>query len=387
MSSNPVTLQKDKKLTNPLPQVRLPLPRKFIAPLIGAILYALLGWLTTIFPLAAAGDVNIRPGVVVPIFFGFAFGPWVGFFTGMAGNIMGDLLSGAVSFPVPVVSDSAFINFAMGTYLPWQLGNGLMGLIPGLARRFIPRFHKLKDHLLALGVAILGIVAGMGVASLLTVALGLDANFVFSQYFIPAVWSNTYNVIFALPVLLYNFEYFNTGAFKAFRSRFVRRLLFLILSAAGLPIVFLGLFLLQPDMGNPANSGQADILFKLLFTIIVTMLFVVVNASMMAQRLSSVMVSLTDAAQFMERDELSAGDIDKLKTTPGDDEISQLCRVFGQMAQETRQRQENMRRQIRQLHIQIDEKKTANQVASIMDTDYFQQLEQKIDTLRLNLRR
>jgi energy-coupling factor transport system substrate-specific component len=360
--------------------------KKLVAPLVGILLYASLNWLTTIFPLATAGDVNIRPGVVVPIFFGFAFGPAIGFLTGMGGNILGDLMSGVVAFPVATLTGNAFVDFAMGTFLPWQIGNGLMGMIPGFARRFVPQYNVIKDYLVAVGIAIVAIVIGMGTASWLTVALGvLDASFVFTQYFVPAVWSNIYNIVFLLPVLLYNFQNFDINAFKAFRSPFMRRLLFLLLSATALPIILLGLFLVQPDMAG-GSSEQGVILFKLLFTIILTMLFVVVNASMIAQRLSGVIVNLSDAAQLMEADSLSTDHIRALKATPGNDEISQLCRIFGQMAQETRVRQENMKRQIRQLHIKIDKSQTANEVASIVESDYFQQLESKVDQLRLSVK-
>jgi HAMP domain-containing protein len=307
-------------------------------------------------------------------------------FTGIAGNIMGDLLAGVVSFPVAPLTGNAFVDFAMGTFLPWQIGNGLMGMVPGFAGRFVPRYNTLRDYLFAMVVSIAAIGIGMGTASILTVALGvLDANFVFTQYFIPAMWSNIYNVIFLLPVLLYNFEHFDINALRAFRSRFMRRLLFLLLSAAGLPIILLGLFLVQPDMAS-GNSAQGLILFKLLFTIILTMLFVIVNASMIAQRLSGVIINLSDAAQLMEADQLSTDHIQELKETPGNDEISQLCRMFGQMAQETRLRQENMKRQIRQLHIKIDKSRTASEVASIVETDYFQQLERKVDELRVSVK-
>jgi hypothetical protein len=40
----------------------------------------------------------------------------------------------------------------------------------------------------------------------------------------------------------------------------------------------------------------------------------------------------------------------------------------------------------RQLHIKIDKKKTANEVANIVESDYFQQLERKVDELRLSLK-
>ncbi|MCA9971326.1 MAG: hypothetical protein KC425_13970 [Anaerolineales bacterium] len=360
--------------------------RKGVPMLVGALLYAGLVWLTTIFPLAAAGDVNIRPGVVVPIFFGFIWGPAVGFVTGMAGNLLGDLVSGVVSFPVAQLTDSAFVNLAMGTFLPWQIGNGLMGLVPGLARYVIREYNTARDYLAAIVTAILGIVVGMGAASLMTVGLGvLDATFVFSQYFVPAVWSNIYNTIFLLPILLYNFEHFDPGAFRAFRSRFMRRLLILILTSAGLPILLLGLFLIQPETGA-GTGGQGTFLAKLLFTIALTMLFVIVNASMVAQRLSRLIIQLSSAAQLMEKDELTQVHIRELKATPGNDEIGQLCRIFGQMAQETIQRQEAMRKQIRQLHIKIDKERTADQVATIIETDFFQQLEQKVEKLRTEVR-
>ena len=40
------------------------------------------------------------------------------------------------------------------------------------------------------------------------------------------------------------------------------------------------------------------------------------------------------------------------------------------------------RREIRDLHIQIDESKRARQVAEITDTDYFRELQQKARGLR-----
>ena len=45
-------------------------------------------------------------------------------------------------------------------------------------------------------------------------------------------------------------------------------------------------------------------------------------------------------------------------------------------------REERLRREIADLHIQVDESKRARQVAEIADTDYFQTLQDKARALR-----
>ena len=54
---------------------------------IGAALYAVITWAFNVWQIPGAGNVGIRPGIVIPMFFGIAFGPIVGFITGFVGNI------------------------------------------------------------------------------------------------------------------------------------------------------------------------------------------------------------------------------------------------------------------------------------------------------------
>ena len=42
---------------------------------IGAALYAVVTWAFNVWQIPGAGNVGIRPGVVIPMFFGIAFGP------------------------------------------------------------------------------------------------------------------------------------------------------------------------------------------------------------------------------------------------------------------------------------------------------------------------
>jgi CheY-like chemotaxis protein len=66
-----------------------------------------------------------------------------------------------------------------------------------------------------------------------------------------------------------------------------------------------------------------------------------------------------------------------------DDELGRLARVFAHMADEVRAREQRLRSQVRQLRIEINQSRTARQVAEITETDYFRDLLRKVDTLRV----
>ena len=89
--------------------------REVVFMAIGAALYGVLGWATSFIRIPGPFNTSIRPAVAIPMFFGAIFGPWVGFFSGFVGNVIIDLLSG------------------YGFSWNWSLGNGLLGLIAGLA--------------------------------------------------------------------------------------------------------------------------------------------------------------------------------------------------------------------------------------------------------------
>ena len=89
--------------------------REVVFMAIGAALYGVLGWATAIARLPGQVNVSARPAVAILMLFGGVFVPVVGFFTGLVGNIIIDLLSG------------------YGFSWNWSLANGLVGLIAGLA--------------------------------------------------------------------------------------------------------------------------------------------------------------------------------------------------------------------------------------------------------------
>lgn len=63
--------------------------REVVFAAIGAALYGVLSWVTNFLALPAAGNLSLRPAVAIPMFFGIAFGPIVGFLTGQWGIFWG----------------------------------------------------------------------------------------------------------------------------------------------------------------------------------------------------------------------------------------------------------------------------------------------------------
>jgi DNA-binding response OmpR family regulator len=64
------------------------------------------------------------------------------------------------------------------------------------------------------------------------------------------------------------------------------------------------------------------------------------------------------------------------------DELGQLARVFQRMADEIYLREQRLKQQMQELRIVIDEVKKTSQIAEITGTEYFQNLQQKVQRLR-----
>jgi hypothetical protein len=110
--------------------------RQVVWMAIGAALYAVFSWLFngTVFVVPSLSQVAIRPAIAIPMFFGYAFGPVVGFFSGAVGNVFGDALTG------------------FGLSPQWSIGNGLVGLIAGLPMLFADKKKSLNTVLVSGGV-------------------------------------------------------------------------------------------------------------------------------------------------------------------------------------------------------------------------------------------
>jgi len=110
--------------------------REVVYMAIGAALYAIFSYLFngTVFVVPSVSQVALRPAIVFPMFFGYVFGPVVGFFTGAVGNMFGDALTG------------------FGLSPQWSIGNGLVGFVAGLHWVFADKKNVLKTVFTAAAV-------------------------------------------------------------------------------------------------------------------------------------------------------------------------------------------------------------------------------------------
>jgi len=112
--------------------------REVVYMAIGAALYAIFSYLFngTVFIVPSVSQVSLRPAIVIPMFFGYFFGPVVGFFTGAVGNMFGDALTG------------------FGLSPQWSIGNGLVGFITGMVWLFSDKKKSINTVLWVSGVLV-----------------------------------------------------------------------------------------------------------------------------------------------------------------------------------------------------------------------------------------
>lgn len=118
--------------------------REVVYMAIGAALYAIFSYLFngTVFVVPSVSQVALRPAIVIPMFFGYAFGPVVGLFSGAVGNMFGDALTG------------------FGLSPQWSVGNGLIGMISGMHMLF-PSRKRSMDLVLAISGVLTLLFAGV----------------------------------------------------------------------------------------------------------------------------------------------------------------------------------------------------------------------------------
>jgi energy-coupling factor transport system substrate-specific component len=164
--------------------------RTIVYAAIGAALYGIL--LVAQIPIPGS-TVSIRPAFALVPFFGYAFGPVVGFFTGTVGNAIGDQISG----------------WGALTSWNWSLANGLVGLIAGLAPLYLARWvnGNLRDR--AIGGAVAGAIAVViGFLLVFTdrILQKYDFSTVLTTEYLPVIVGDLIATVILVPILVYAWE-------------------------------------------------------------------------------------------------------------------------------------------------------------------------------------
>ena len=267
--------------------------RELAASIVGIGLYMVVTWFTGFAQLSAGLGVEIRPSIVIPIVFGFAYGPMVGFLVGALGNTAADqILYGSFT--------------AVGN---WQRASGLSAGAVRAVPQVLPKLVRPGHRVV---VSALGILIGMGFAAFSSMAVcseqfALDSCFVVPTTFndawttfVPAAQANIITAVILVPVLLYNMARLDLQNVNWSRSGLLWRFIVVVTISAALPIALLGFFLLQDISGADTGTTDTIMLVRIGGTIVVTLLFTVANATLVAQELNRPLLQLAESARKME---------------------------------------------------------------------------------------
>jgi energy-coupling factor transport system substrate-specific component len=165
--------------------------RVIVYSAIGAALYGVL--LVFQIPIPGTTAVSVRPAFALVPFFGYAFGPIVGLFTGLVGNAIGDQISG----------------WGALTSYNWSIANGLVGLIAGLAPMYLAGMmaKSLANRAAAGAIAgAIAVVVGFLAVFYDIVKDQMDFNAVLSEEYIPVIVGDLIATIILVPILVYAWE-------------------------------------------------------------------------------------------------------------------------------------------------------------------------------------
>jgi uncharacterized membrane protein len=162
--------------------------RVIVYAAIGAALYGVAGLFNFIIP--GTANVAVRPAFALVTFFGFAFGPIVGFFTGFVGNAIIDQL--------------AFGGLLQ--YWNWSLANGLAGLFAGMFGIWLARSIPNRLLLAAVAAGLAVVVGFLFVFTDIWLGTANDIGVAFSANYLPVVVSNLLAGVILTPILVAAWE-------------------------------------------------------------------------------------------------------------------------------------------------------------------------------------
>jgi len=171
--------------------------KQIVAMAVGTALYAALTIPFNALQIPGVWLVAVRPTVAIPMLFGFVFGPITGFVSGFLGNILSD----AVSFG--------------GFFWNWDVGNGLMGAVPGIGYFIVKRtdWGKVKGLVTSAVLAVIAAIVGMGFAAITDYIFQIGLNTIEAAIaeFVAAGVTNIVNGVILTPILLYAYATATAG--------------------------------------------------------------------------------------------------------------------------------------------------------------------------------
>lgn len=158
--------------------------RVIVYAAIGAALYGVAALFSFLIP--GTANVSVRPAFALVTFFGFAFGPIVGFFTGLVGNMIADQLSG----------------WGLLTSWNWSVANGLAGLLAGVFGVMLARTVPNRLLLAAVASALAVVIGFLFVFTDMVLGTADSFDVALTANYLPVITSNLIAAVILTPLLV-----------------------------------------------------------------------------------------------------------------------------------------------------------------------------------------
>ena len=328
--------------------------------IIAGIIYGISNYISSKINLPGCSFIELRPQVALPMFMGVYFGPLAGFITGFLGDRVG----------------YAFQGFNIGYAWNWSIGNGFIGMLPGaMSWLKIKEIKSVRNYAMLLIFIVAASFLPIVFASAIDIAIRkLSLLHTVYSLILPAFITDAVFGLIIVPVMLIIAGYirFTIGIRNMLLSTYL--LLFAVLTTYMVSTISMW------NNTGPQTLNYSDIYNIGMLSLVVLLIGLSISAILVNKIIAPVM-SLTDAAR-----EISGGNYalpPQLETVAKlDDEIGCLAAVFSRMAGEIYAREERLKKEVRDLKIEVDKTKQKAEVSKIVDTDYFRNLRIKAKELR-----
>ncbi|MGH2446883.1 MAG: ECF transporter S component [Candidatus Limnocylindria bacterium] len=162
--------------------------RVIVYAAIGAALYGVAAIFSFLIP--GTANVSVRPAFALVTFFGFAFGPIVGFFTGFVGNAIADQISG----------------WGLLTSWNWSLANGFAGLLAGVFGVTLARMLPNRLLLAAVAAGLAVIIGFLFVFTDIWLGTADDVSVALTANYLPVIAANLIAAVILTPILVAAWE-------------------------------------------------------------------------------------------------------------------------------------------------------------------------------------
>ncbi len=331
-----------------------------IRSLVGCLIFGLSNVVSNKFLLPSAPFIAFRPQIALPMFMGIVYGPCTGFITGFAGNMLGDALSG----------------YGIAKFWNWHIANGLMGMIPAFIRYAgIIKIRSVRDFGVVELVVVLASAAGVGFAVLTDIMWIHQMHFPESlhSWIMPAFITDAVNGFILVPVLLL--------IWRRMVITIETRTMLMITSLLVLAVLSTSIMITLSVWDDlVSRESMVRSFYFAGFVSIFVLVLGMVASIFLARRVTGPVVQITQAAASVEKGSYDLSSLNNVSKRS--DELGQLARVLKEMAIEVHGREQKLKKQVQELRIEIDKVRQAEDVAKIVETDYFQQLRKKVRDFR-----